>query len=238
MLESLTILFKLQKIDQELHEIEQLKVNIPHQIETMRDEQAEVEQRFSEQEQQVESLEKDRRQHERDLEAVQEQIKKYQGQLHSVKTNKEYDALQNEMQTQKANISVHEDAILQLMSDTEEAGEALEAIRVEMETTIAAIKVQTRKLKKKLTTVDEDVAVKRDERQRAAMRIEARVARVYDRIRRKLGGLAVVPIKKGACGGCFNIIPIQVVSEIRQMDRLTICEGCGRILLIEETVVV
>ncbi len=79
MLESLTTLFKLQKIDQDLHEIEQLKVNIPHQIETMRDEQAEVEQRFSEQEQQVESLGKDRRQHERDLEGVQEQSKKYQG---------------------------------------------------------------------------------------------------------------------------------------------------------------
>jgi predicted nucleic acid-binding Zn-ribbon protein len=236
MQEDLTVLFKLQKIDQDLHEIEQLKVNIPHQIETMGGEQSDVEQRFSEQEQQVESLEKDRRQHERDLEGVQEQINKYQGQLHSVKTNKEYDALQKEMQTQKTNISVHEDAILQLMSDTEEAGEALEAIRVEMETTIAAIKIQTRKLKKKLTTVDEDVAVKRDERLRTAMRIEARVARVYNRIRRILGGLAVVPLKKGACGGCFNIIPLQVVAEIRQMNRLTICESCGRIVLVEEAV--
>jgi predicted nucleic acid-binding Zn-ribbon protein len=236
MQEDLAVLFKLQKIDQDLHEIEQLKVNIPHQIETMGGEQSDVEQRFSEQEQQVESLEKDRRQHERDLEGVQEQINKYQGQLHSVKTNKEYDALQKEMQTQKTNISVHEDAILQLMSDTEEAGEALEAIRVEMETTIAAIKVQTRKLKKKLTTVDEDVAVKRDERLRTAMRIEARVARVYNRIRRILGGLAVVPLKKGACGGCFNIIPLQVVAEIRQMNRLTICESCGRIVLVEEAV--
>jgi predicted nucleic acid-binding Zn-ribbon protein len=236
MQEDLTVLFKLQKIDQDLHEIEQLKVNIPHQIETMGGEQSDVEQRFSEQEQQVESLEKDRRQHERDLEGVQEQINKYQGQLHSVKTNKEYDALQKEMQTQKTNISVHEDAILQLMSDTEEAGEALEAIRVEMETTIAAIKVQTRKLKKKLTTVDVDVAVKRDERLRTAMRIEARVARVYNRIRRILGGLAVVPLKKGACGGCFNIIPLQVVAEIRQMNRLTICESCGRIVLVEEAV--
>ncbi len=236
MQEDLTVLFKLQKIDQDLHEIEQLKVNIPHQIETMGGEQSDVEQRFSEQEQQVESLEKDRRQHERGLEGVQEQINKYQGQLHSVKTNKEYDALQKEMQTQKTNISVHEDAILQLMSDTEEAGEALEAIRVEMETTIAAIKVQTRKLKKKLTMVDEDVAVKRDERLRTAMRIEARVARVYNRIRRILGGLAVVPLKKGACGGCFNIIPLQVVAEIRQMNRLTICESCGRIVLVEEAV--
>ncbi len=236
MQEDLTVLFKLQKIDQDLHEIEQLKVNIPHQIETMGGEQSDVEQRFSEQEQQVESLEKDRRQHERDLEGVQEQINKYQGQLHSVKTNKEYDALQKEMQTQKTNISVHEDAILQLMSDTEEAGEALEAIRVEMETTIAAIKIQTRKLKKKLTTVDEDVAVKRDERLRTAMRIEARVARVYNRIRRILGGLAVVPLKKGACGGCFNIIPLQVVAEIRQMNRLTICESRGRIVLVEEAV--
>jgi len=68
------------------------------------------------------------------------------------------------------------------------------------------------------------------------MRIEARVARVYNRIRRILGGLAVVPLKKGACGGCFNIIPLQVVAEIRQMNRLTICESCGRIVLVEEAV--
>lgn len=236
MQESLMTLLELQKIDQALHALEQLKVNIPDQLEAMRTEQAEVEQRYSDREAQVELLEKDRRQHERDLEAVQEKITKYQSQLHSVKTNKEYDALQHEIQTQKGTISVHEDAILQIMTDTEEVGETLEAARSEMEATIKRIKKESSILKKKLASVDSDIAVKDDERERMARRIEPRVINVYNRIRRKVRGVAVVSIKKEACGGCFNIIPLQAISEVRLMTRLITCQGCGRILLTEETV--
>ena len=236
MQESLMTLLDLQKIDQALRALEQLKVNIPDQLEAMRIAQAEVEQRFSDQKDQVESSDKDRRQHERDLEVVQEKIVKYQSQLHSVKTNKEYDALQHEIQAEKGTIAVHEDAILQLMTDAEEASEALEAARVEMEATIARHKGESSKLEKTLASVDSDIAVKDDERQRKARRVEARVINVYNRIRRTVRGVAVVPIKKGACGGCFNIIPLQAVSEVRLMTRLILCQGCGRILLTEETV--
>ena len=53
----------------------------------------------------------------------------------------------------------------------------------------------------------------------------------YERIRVSKEGRALVPILKGACGGCFRGQPPQVVQEARKRDRVLICDGCGRMLL-------
>lgn len=234
MQESLRALLELQKTDQDLHELEQYKVDIPNQLETMKTTQSEAETRLSDQETKVADIEKDRRQYERDLQTAQEQVKKYQGQLYSVKTNKEYDALQAEIQALKNRISELEDAILQLISDAETEQETLETIRGETDSLIERFSEERTALESRLSAVDEDVAVKMDERKRMAMRVENPVLKVYDRIRRNLRGMTVVPLKKGACSGCFNVIPLQVTMQIRQGRRLISCESCGRILIIEE----
>ncbi|MDB5230839.1 MAG: hypothetical protein JWN76_1644, partial [Chitinophagaceae bacterium] len=54
----------------------------------------------------------------------------------------------------------------------------------------------------------------------------------YDRIRKNYrNGLAVVPVERDACGGCYNSIPPQKQSEIRQRKKVMVCENCGRILI-------
>jgi predicted nucleic acid-binding Zn-ribbon protein len=54
----------------------------------------------------------------------------------------------------------------------------------------------------------------------------------YDRIRKNYrNGLAVVPVERDACGGCFNAIPPQKQSEIKQRKKIIVCENCGRILV-------
>ena len=65
--------------------------------------------------------------------------------------------------------------------------------------------------------------------------IEDRLLYSYDRIRKNFrNGLAVVPVERDACGGCFNAIPPQKQSEIRQRKKVLVCENCGRILIDEE----
>jgi predicted nucleic acid-binding Zn-ribbon protein len=66
----------------------------------------------------------------------------------------------------------------------------------------------------------------------AREKIEPRLLHSYDRIRSNYrNGLAVVPIVRDACGGCFNAIPPQRQSEIRQRKKIIVCENCGRILV-------
>jgi hypothetical protein len=43
--------------------------------------------------------------------------------------------------------------------------------------------------------------------------------------------LAVVPVQRDACGGCFNKIPPQRQLDIRMHKKIIVCEHCGRILV-------
>jgi predicted nucleic acid-binding Zn-ribbon protein len=44
-------------------------------------------------------------------------------------------------------------------------------------------------------------------------------------------GLAVVTVKRDACGGCYHRIPPQRQVDIRQNKKIIVCEYCGRILV-------
>jgi predicted nucleic acid-binding Zn-ribbon protein len=66
----------------------------------------------------------------------------------------------------------------------------------------------------------------------ARSHIDERLIYSYDRIRNSYrNGLAVVPVERDACGGCFNSIPPQRQSEIRLHKKIIVCENCGRILV-------
>ena len=68
-------------------------------------------------------------------------------------------------------------------------------------------------------------------------KIEDRLLTAYKRIRSNArNGLAVVPVKRDACGGCFNQIPPQRQLDIRSRKKIIVCEYCGRILVDDEIV--
>jgi len=71
--------------------------------------------------------------------------------------------------------------------------------------------------------------------QEAKGHVDERLLASYEKIRRSYrNGLAVVQVERDACGGCFNAIPPQKQSEIKQHKKIMICENCGRILVDED----
>ena len=79
-----------------------------------------------------------------------------------------------------------------------------------------------------------ELAEKRLKEYAAAVKakIDERLLTAYNRIRSNVhNGLAVVTVKRDACGGCFNRIPPQRQADIRQGKKIIICEYCGRILV-------
>jgi predicted nucleic acid-binding Zn-ribbon protein len=70
--------------------------------------------------------------------------------------------------------------------------------------------------------------------EKAREEVDERLIYSYDRIRSNYrNGLAVVPVERDACGGCFNAIPPQRQSEIKLHKKIIVCENCGRILVDE-----
>ena len=68
--------------------------------------------------------------------------------------------------------------------------------------------------------------------QAAKSHVDPRLLASYEKIRNNYrNGLAVVPVERDACGGCFYSIPPQKQSEIKQRKKIMVCENCGRILV-------
>ena len=85
------------------------------------------------------------------------------------------------------------------------------------------------------TEKEEEKLIK--ESDKARKDIEPRLLKAYDKIRTSYrNGLAVVPIARESCGGCYNKIPPQIQIEIGVMKNIIACEHCGRILVDEQFV--
>lgn len=76
------------------------------------------------------------------------------------------------------------------------------------------------------------------EREDQSKNVEERLLLSYNKIRNNaLNGLAVVTVKRGACGGCFNVVPPQRQADIKDKKKIIVCEHCGRILADVDAVV-
>ena len=69
------------------------------------------------------------------------------------------------------------------------------------------------------------------QREEATKVVEDRLLTAYTRIRGNVrNGLAVVLVRRDACGGCFNTVPPQRQADIISHKKIIVCEHCGRIL--------
>lgn len=57
---------------------------------------------------------------------------------------------------------------------------------------------------------------------------------LFTRIAGARGGVGIVKLMKGACGGCHRVLPLQFVNIARQNMALHQCLHCARILYVHE----
>ena len=101
---------------------------------------------------------------------------------------------------------------------------------------LAERKVDLEAKQKELEGIDQETSKEMEaltaQSQRAAAKIDDRLLAAYKRIRHNVrNGLAVVTVKRDACGGCYNRIPPQRQMDIRMSKKVIVCEYCGRILV-------
>ena len=168
---------------------------------------------------------------EKDIEALTAEERKYQGQLPLVKKNEEYTALLHEIAGAKKKRSERETDVLMLMDEEEKRAaekpvleKSIAALEAEGAARLAAIVSEEQAERGKVAAIEA-------ERAALSARLPSATRSRYERIRTSKDGRAVVPIQKGACGGCYRGQPPQMLQEARRGDRILICDGCGRMLI-------
>lgn len=232
----LRLLYALQQIDSNFDELQDLKGDLPHIV-------ANLEERVRTQGaklQELEALVKNSlvRRDEVDLEIIssKEKIEKYKEQQFQIKTNKQYDALTREIDLAQVRITAFQKEMDIVEGKATVAKQDIEKLTPEVE----ELKKELQERQAELDLVnkeheDEELKLKH-EREKLVVRIDKNDLRLYERVRKAMGGKAVVPVRRNACGGCFKRVTPQAAVELRKNSKVMTCEHCGRMLVSDEIV--
>lgn len=230
MLEVLELLLTLSRIDTEIQELAAESERLPEVVEELRGERRRVRAELEAAEGKSEDLSKDRKRMERELEDLQAKLADQSAKRLAIKTNEEYAALTHEITFVTREIEEKEDAILGVLEQSESAGDELASLREEVSAVEQDLDGRIESLRQELSRLDDELAVKRDERLRVATRVDRVVLRRYERILASKGDSALANVADGACSGCYMTLPPQTVIEVKRADHLMECQSCGRIL--------
>ncbi|GAB2466905.1 hypothetical protein GCM10011375_32240 [Hymenobacter qilianensis] len=227
----LEALLNLQRIDSQLDEIRRVRGDLPEEVRDLEDEIIGYEVRVGKFDEEISGLNdqiKQRKQAAKDAEGL---IRKYEEQQQNVRNNREYEAIAKEIELQRLEIQISEKKIKEAQYQIEQKNNDIAGTKQRLD---ERRKDLTNKQGELQTIVGESEADEKKlmtERDGAVKPIEERLLMAYTRIRGNVrNGLAVVTVKRDACGGCFNTVPPQRQADIISHKKIIVCEHCGRVL--------
>lgn len=227
-------LSKLQTIDSELYALRAEKESKPLEVKALETSFEEKKEHLAALEKQLLDLQKQRKDKELELASKEESTKKLQTQLYSLKTNKEYQAMLQEIDGVKADASVIEDKILELFEQTDSVKSETEQEKQKLKEGEKLFLDQKKKIEERIKEIDGCLAQLEAQRKQLMPDIEPKILAQYERILLNRDGLAIVSVKDNSCQGCNMLVPPQVINLIKMYERIVTCEVCNRILYIEE----
>ncbi len=233
--EKIVSLYELQKIDSKIDEINKIKGELPLEVQDLEDDVAGLQTRIDNISGEIEELDALTKQRKKEIEQAKVMIEKYEEQQNNVRNNREFDSLSKEVEYQRLEIELSEKRLKEYAAESKVKKKQLE----DVEAIIADRKIDLQAKKEELESIDRETAKEIEELEaqsvKAQVKIDARLLTAYNRIRTNArNGLAVVTVKRDACGGCYNRIPPQRQFDIRTSKKIIVCEYCGRILVSDQ----
>lgn len=226
-------LLALQELDQEIARIEQRLGEFDPQVaeldapvETLSREVENTRTRLAE-------LRQDHTRLERAAEQKRLQLQKYEERLMRVRNAREEAAARTEMDLVRRAVEAD-------VAETRQVAEQVTRTDLkldELEKQLAKVRQETTPRREELLAerqqIVDELAQVRDRRENHAVRLDPASRRLYERMRTGRSRVVLAPLTdEGACGACFNILPLQEQTEVRRGETLRRCEGCGVILYV------
>ncbi len=232
------LLLKLQMIDDRFSEIETSKGTLPVEVARLQKGIAELKKHLEELQGGSGTIEAEIEQLQQANEQRQAGITKLQDDLYNyVSTNKEYEAVIDSIDELRNQITAGEERIAQLQEQRENDENTVRELTERIEEYSASLEEKSRLLQTRIEQTASLVRKLEALREETVAQIKKPLLNHYERIRKMRDGRGVVPLTRGACGGCFQTIPPQQQAEIRAMKDLIICEICGRIVVSDRLVI-
>ncbi len=228
----LTSLYTLQLIDAQVDKIRNIRGELPLEVQDLEDEIAGLETRIAKFNQEIAELNMEITNKQNSIKESKELVIKYEAQQMNVRNNREYDSLSKEIEYQSLEMQLAEKKIKEFEVTIQTKNEVLAISDQELEERRKDLEVKNSELKDIVEETRKEEEHLKEKSALQEVNIDERLLSAYKRIRENArNGLAVVPVERDACGGCFNKIPPQRQLDIRLNKKIIVCEYCGRILV-------
>jgi predicted nucleic acid-binding Zn-ribbon protein len=201
------MLLKLQNIDYDLGELDRSKDYLPEMINNLERETKETRNALQTSEQELKEQDLLHNKLDIDLTTFNQELAKFQKQMLAIKTNKEYDALTNEIANRKKRISETEEKILKILTHMDDLKEKITQYKKKLEDIEKNNTAQLVHLREELNSIEDKIKIKEGDRKNITVRIDKRLLATYERVKKGRGNQVVVTIRKRACGACYKSIP-------------------------------
>ncbi|WP_304235684.1 zinc ribbon domain-containing protein [Jiulongibacter sediminis] len=229
--DKLESLVKLQEIDSRLDELRKLRGDLPEEVKDLEDEVTGIEKRISRFQSEVDSLNEEIEHQKQNKKDSDKLILKYKDQQMNVRNNREYDAISKELELQELEIQLADKRIRETEYKIKTKEQDIEETQSKLDARQEVLEQKRKELDKLIIESQEEEEKLLKSSARQAKKVEERLLKAYTKIRGGAkNGLAVVAIDRGACGGCFNVVPPQLQADVMEKLRIIVCEHCGRIL--------
>ena len=227
-------LIELQKIDSRLLDISDLRGDLPIKVEELADQLARVKEDFKDNEDRVNDIAANIKKETNAIDDFTSKLNKLKDQLYLVKSNKEYDALNFEIDHLKESISESETVILDLEEEKENISKENESYKAEIDETTKDLGEKNAELELAMSKTQKEESNLNKNRIKIVDQIENKFMATYNRLRKTKDGLGIINIMSNACGACYTQLPRQTVIEVKNSMDIIACPNCGTYLFFDE----
>jgi predicted nucleic acid-binding Zn-ribbon protein len=236
--QKLEALLKLQTIDSALDNIKKVRGDLPEEVRDLEDEIIGMETRLSKFQQEIETLNEQISGYKNAKKESEKLIIKYKEQQMNVRNNREFEAISKEVELQGIEMEIADKRIKEIDFKVLNKNDEVAGVESALFERKKDLEIKQKELELIIAESEEDEQKSLKDREKAMKIVDARLLKSYEKLRDNArNGLAVVMVKRGACGGCFSSVPPQRQTDIKDKKKIIVCEHCGRVFAGVEDVI-
>jgi len=227
-------LVELQAVDTQLQDLNELLGDLPKKVDKLRQEEESLINAVDKGKNRLKEIKLALNKAEHRMAEIKQKIDKLKDQLSLVTSNKQYDALTQEIEYLKQEMDEVELEDLELEEEKETLQNDLQEKEENLESLSENLSTRRDRLEDLIAESADKKSELEKEREEKSIHIDPSVLGRYMRIRDARDGLAVVNLNGHSCSGCGSVVPIQSVSVIRKKTLLYNCDICSRFLYFDK----
>ncbi len=226
----ITALYELQHRDRQLIALERKLDAIPKRLRELDDDLAKLEAMLGTERKKGDDTRAFERSQRDQLAEEEDLVRNAKAKVSQVKTARELTATQRELDSTRRMITARTEEIRKLQHGFEETEQRIAAMQKALDDLRTSADAERTRLHALQAKVEVKIEKLRGSRTHLTAAIERELLGSYDRIRRRLGGLAFVPAAQERCMACKMVVPHQIYVVLRKGDEIPSCESCGRLM--------